>query len=157
MNAASFGADVSRLDELSATELYALLKLRTDVFIVEQKCPYPELDGRDPDALHLRLMQDGELLAAARFFAPGDQSEHAKIGRVVVAPAHRGKRLGDALMRETIAACEDRFPGHALALSAQSHLKAFYASFGFAVCSDEYLNDGIPHIDMLRPTRVAVN
>ena len=139
------------MGELSAHALYALLKLRVDVFVVEQKCPYPELDGKDDDALHLMLKEGDELLAAARLFAPHDGIP-AKIGRVVVSPAHRGKKLGDALMREAIKACESRFPGTDIFLSAQSYLKEFYKGFGFSAISGEYVEDGIPHIDMLRKT-----
>ncbi|MNL43084.1 putative acyltransferase [compost metagenome] len=124
--------------------------MRVDVFVVEQKCPYPELDGKDTDALHLRLLEGGELLAAARILAPHGADDPAKIGRVVVSPAHRGRRLGDSVMREAIAAVERLFPGRPIGLSAQSHLKRFYGAFGFAAVSEEYLEDGIAHVDMLR-------
>lgn len=152
MATAPYTADVRRADEFSAVELYALLKLRVDVFIVEQKCPYPELDGRDLDALHLRLLTGDDLLAAARILPPGKTRASPRIGRVVVAPAHRGRRLGEAVVRAAIAACEQLFPQAPIALSAQSHLKRFYESFGFSPVSEEYLEDGIPHIDMVRPT-----
>ncbi len=149
----NYTVDARRLDELSAIELYALLKMRVDVFVVEQNCPYPELDGKDADALHLRLLQDGDLIAAARIFAPTDQDAPAKIGRVVVSPDHRGKRLGDAVMREAVSLCEERFPEAPIYLSAQSHLSRFYGGFGFETTSEEYLEDGIPHVDMLRAAR----
>ncbi len=149
----SYTVDARRLDELSAAELYALLKMRVDVFVVEQNCPYPELDGKDGDALHLRLLQDGDLIAAARIFAPADKDAPAKIGRVVVSPDHRGKRLGDAVMREAISLCEERHPQTPIYLSAQSHLSRFYGSFGFETTSEEYLEDGIPHVDMIRQPR----
>ncbi|WP_112945869.1 MULTISPECIES: GNAT family N-acetyltransferase [unclassified Rhizobium] len=146
----NYTVDARRLDELSAVELYVLLKMRVDVFVVEQNCPYPELDGKDADALHLRLLQAGELIAAARIFAPTDKDAPAKIGRVVVSPDHRGKRLGDAVMREAISVCEERYPQAPIYLSAQSHLSRFYGSFGFEPTSEEYLEDGIPHVDMVR-------
>lgn len=146
---------VRRMEEFSAQDLYALLKMRVDVFVVEQNCPYPELDGKDSDALHLTLMAGSHLLASARILKPSDASYPVKIGRVVVSPAHRGKRLGDALMREAIATCEHRFPGNAIALSAQSHLQLFYQSFGFVPTSAEYLEDGIAHIDMSRPISIG--
>ncbi|MDM9628154.1 GNAT family N-acetyltransferase [Rhizobium sp. S152] len=149
----SYTVDARRLDDLSAVELYALLKMRVDVFVVEQNCPYPELDGKDADALHLRLLQDGDLIAAARIFAPADQDAPAKIGRVVVSPDHRGKRLGEAVMREAISVCEERYPQAPIYLSAQSHLSRFYGSFGFETTSEEYLEDGIPHVDMIRAVR----
>ncbi|HUH48642.1 MAG TPA: GNAT family N-acetyltransferase [Mycoplana sp.] len=151
MAAEAYKADVRRMDAFSAVELYALLKLRVDVFVVEQECPYPDLDGRDIDALHLRLLSGADLIAAARILPPNKTNDPARIGRVVVSPAYRGKRLGEAVMQEAIAACEQRFPQAQIALSAQSHLKRFYESFGFSPVSEEYLEDGIPHIDMVRP------
>ena len=150
---AGYGVDVRKADALSPAELYRLLKLRVDVFVVEQNCPYPELDGKDFGALHLRLLGDGELLAAARIFAPSQEEPEARIGRVVVSPARRGARLGDAVMREAIALCERSFAGIAIAISAQSHLAGFYASHGFEIVSGEYLEDGIPHVDMRRTGR----
>ncbi|KQW28594.1 acyltransferase [Rhizobium sp. Root274] len=144
-----YRVDVRRLDEFSAADLYDMLKLRVDVFVVEQHCPYPELDGNDKDCLHLRLLQDGELLACARLWRP-TREHHPRIGRVAVSPNHRGKRLGEALMREAIAEVEKRHPGEPIEISAQSHLQKFYGSLGFEVISEEYLEDGIPHVDMIR-------
>lgn len=150
MTAISYQVDVRALDDLPARDLYALMKLRVDVFVVEQACPYPELDGKDVAALHLRLLADGELLAAARILKPEGEDKPVKIGRVVVSPAHRGKRLGDSVMQEAIREAERLYPGRPIALSAQSHLERFYRSLGFLPVSDEYLEDGIPHVDMLR-------
>ncbi|MBB2972115.1 GNAT family N-acetyltransferase [Mesorhizobium sp. RMAD-H1] len=137
----------SGLDGLAPRDLYAMLKLRVDIFVVEQKCPYPELDGKDPDALHLRVLEDGELAAYLRVLPPAGAGP-ARIGRVIVAPGHRGRKLGDRIMREAIAHCRAHFPGKDIALSAQSHLRAFYGALGFAPVSEEYLEDGIPHVDM---------
>ena len=145
-----YDVDVRSMDAFSATELYTLLKLRTDVFIVEQRCIYPELDGRDGEALHLRLLSGGELLAAARVFAPGKIAETVKIGRVVVASAYRGRGLGQALMRAALDNCARLFPGEPVALSAQSHLVPFYRALGFTTTSDEYLDAGVPHVNMRR-------
>ncbi|MBB3591170.1 ElaA protein [Rhizobium sp. BK529] len=150
MAAVAYTADLKSLDELSARELYDLLRMRVDVFVVEQNCPYPELDGKDIDALHLRLMDGDELIGSTRLLKPYSVEHPVKIGRVVVSPAHRGKRLGEALMKESIAACEKFFPANSIALSAQAHLRRFYESFGFVKTSEEYLEDGIPHIDMVR-------
>lgn len=141
--------DVRRMAAFSAVELYALLRLRVDVFVVEQACAYPELDDKDEDALHLRLLIDGETAAYARLWQPENRAP--RIGRVLVSPGHRGKRLGEALMHEAISACEAHFPGQPIALSAQGHLERFYRSLGFAPTSGEYVEDGIPHIDMQRP------
>lgn len=146
----TYTTDLKGFDEFSARELYNLLRMRVDVFVVEQNCPYPELDGKDIDALHLRLLEGGQLLAAARILKPYERRDASKIGRVVVSPAHRGKRLGDALMSEAIAVCERLYPENPIALSAQAHLRRFYESFGFIGTSQEYLEDGIPHIDMIR-------
>ncbi|MBB2794690.1 UNVERIFIED_ORG: ElaA protein [Rhizobium pisi] len=150
MASTPYTTDLKSVDELPARELYDLLKMRVDVFVVEQNCAYPELDGKDIDALHLRLMESGELLASARILKPHQPQDPSKIGRVVVSPAHRGKRLGDALMSEAISACERLYPANPIALSAQAHLRRFYEAFGFVAASEEYLEDGIPHIDMVR-------
>ena len=149
MTTAVYSVEIKDMGGFPAHELYALLKLRVDVFVVEQNCAYPELDGMDDRALHLMLKREGEIIAAARIFPPHDDKP-AKIGRVVVSPDHRGERLGDALMREALKACAERFPGVPVFLSAQSHLQKFYGSFGFKPVSDEYLEDGIPHVDMLK-------
>ncbi|WP_064691705.1 GNAT family N-acetyltransferase [Rhizobium aegyptiacum] len=150
MTAANYRVDLRTFDELSARELYDLLRVRVDVFVVEQNCPYPELDGKDIDALHLRLLEGTQLLGAVRILKPYEPQDPSKIGRVVVSPAHRGKRLGNALMREAITACERLHPENPIALSAQAHLRRFYESFGFVGTAQEYLEDGIPHIDMIR-------
>jgi len=145
----AYRVDVRRMEAFSAVELYALLRLRVDVFVVEQACAYPELDGKDEEALHLRLLVDDETAAYARLWRP--QGAPPRIGRVLVAPAFRGKGLGETLMREAIRICEAQFTDTPIALSAQSHLKRFYTSLGFSPTSEEYVEDGIPHIDMLRP------
>ncbi|HEX2146805.1 MAG TPA: GNAT family N-acetyltransferase [Pseudorhizobium sp.] len=146
-----YRVDVRGLEAFSSLDLYEMLKLRVDVFVVEQACAYPELDGKDREALHLRLLNGEELLACARLWQP--DGAPPRIGRVTVSPTHRGKRLGEALMREAIAACDRRFPGQPIAISAQSHLHSFYEGLGFAVTSAEYVEDGIPHVDMERPAR----
>lgn len=150
MPAKPYEVDLRRMEAFSSVDLYAMLKLRVDVFVVEQECPYPELDGNDADCLHLRLIADGELIACARLWRPTPE-HHPRIGRVAVSPGHRGKRLGEALMREAIEACEKLYPGEPIAISAQSHLQAFYGTLGFAATSAEYVEDGIPHVDMERP------
>jgi ElaA protein len=146
---------LSGLDELSPRDLYDMLKLRVDVFVVEQKCPYPELDGKDLDALHLRLLSGGDLVGSARIRKPAKTDPAARIGRVVVSPEHRGKKLGDRLMVEAIAQCERLYAESPIKLSAQSQLLRFYESFGFVPVSEEYLEDGIPHVDMQRPAAIT--
>jgi Predicted acyltransferase len=148
MSQQAYHVDVRRLDAFSALDLHAMLKLRVDVFVVEQNCAYPELDDHDLEALHLRLIDEDQVIACARFWQPPDAPP--RIGRVAVSQAHRGQRLGEALMREAISACQDRFPRQPIAISAQSHLQDFYSSLGFEKISEEYVEDGIPHVDMLR-------
>ena len=155
MDAGACKVVLSGLDELSPRDLYALLKLRVDVFVVEQKCPYPELDGKDADALHLRILIGGVLVAGARIRKPARSDPAARIGRVVVSPEHRGQRLGDRIMVEAISQCERLYPESPIKLSAQSHLSRFYGSFGFVPVSEEYLEDDIPHVDMQRPAAVT--
>ncbi len=137
----------SRFDELTPHALYAMLKLRVDVFVVEQNCPYHEIDGKDLNAFHLRIL-DGEELAASLRVLPPEEASPLRIGRVVVDQNYRDRKLGRRLMEEAIAFAQARFPGLTIDLGGQSHLQAFYGSFGFAVISDEYLEDGIPHVDM---------
>jgi len=140
---------------LSVHELYAALALRAQVFVLEQNCVYLDLDGHDPAVLHL-LGQDndsGELLAYARLVPPGTKgSEQTQpmIGRVVTAPAARGRGAGRALMEQALLACAEHWPGQAVEIQAQSYLRAFYASLGFAATSEPYLDDDIEHIDMRR-------
>lgn len=155
MEANAYKVVLCGLDELSPRDLYAMLKLRVDVFVVEQKCAYPELDGKDADALHLRILSGKDLVASARIRKPAKTDPAARIGRVVVSPEHRGQRLGDRIMVEAIAQCERLYPESPIKLSAQSHLSRFYASFGFVSVSEEYLEDNIPHIDMQRPAVVT--
>jgi len=137
-----------QLDNLAPRALYAMLKLRVDVFVVEQKCPYPEIDDKDFEAFHLRILDGEELAGSLRVLPPEQAGKPVKIGRVVVAPDYRGYKLGQRLMKEAIEFAHDRFPGIAIELGGQSHLQKFYGSFGFVAISDEYLEDGIPHVDM---------
>jgi ElaA protein len=139
-------------EQLDPHRLYALLRLRVDVFVVEQACPYPELDGRDlhPQALHLLGERAGQLVACARLLPPGLGFEGPAIGRVVVTASARGIGFAHRLMERAIAHCQQRWPAHAVYLGAQSHLQGFYAAHGFEVCSEPYLEDGIPHVDMRR-------
>lgn len=137
-----------RLEQLAPRELYELLKLRSEVFVVEQRCIYLDPDGQDLEALHL-LGRDaaGTLQACARLIPT---AAGPKIGRVLTAPAARGAGQGRALMQQAIGQCEQRWPGRAISLSAQAHLQHFYASLGFVPTSDVYDEDGIAHIDMRR-------
>lgn len=135
---------------IGLTGVYAALRLRAEVFVVEQQCAYADVDGRDlaPGVLHLLAWHDADLLAGARLLPPGVTFEAATIGRVVVAPSARGRGLAHALMQRAIDACSTVWPESDIMLSAQAHLQDFYAAHGFLACSARYLEDGIPHVDM---------
>lgn len=138
-------------DHLDTRTLYDLLALRTAVFVVEQNCPYQELDGKDQHAWHLIGHQTGRLVATARILPPGASYDSPSIGRVVTDPSTRGQGLGVKLMEEAVSRCLGLFPGSAIEIGAQAHLVDFYGRFGFKPNSDTYLEDGIPHLDMIRP------
>ncbi|UXA51883.1 GNAT family N-acetyltransferase [Xanthomonas prunicola] len=143
-----------RFAQLSTAQLYALLQLRTDVFVVEQQCAYPELDGKDTDpaVLHvLGMTTNAELAAYLRVLPPGLSYPEPSLGRVVIAAAHRGAGLAHALLHEGVRLVHTQWPGSAIQLGAQAHLHSFYAAHGFVPASAQYLEDGIPHLDMLRP------
>ena len=137
-------------DDLRPAELHALLKLRCDVFVVEQNCAYPDIDGKDPLARHLLCYDGADLIGCLRIFAPGVAGHAARIGRVVVAPPARGTGLGRRLMQAALDEIEVRHGKVPVALSAQLYLEAFYASLGFVRVSETYLEDDIPHCDMRR-------
>jgi ElaA protein len=136
---------VASFRDLDTTTLYAILRLRGDVFVVEQKCAYPELDGRDtePGTRHVWLARGEEILAYLRILDDGDAE---RIGRVLTAPAARGAGLAQRLMDEALTVIGNR-PS---VLDAQAHLVGFYARFGYRPTGPEYLEDGIPHVPMLR-------
>ncbi len=137
-------------DALSADELYDVLKLRTDVFVVEQACAYAELDGKDKAAIHLLGKYQEEIVCYARIFAPTPQDEqYAKIGRVLVHPSYRGQKLAHVLMKTAIDYCMTHYHKD-IFISAQVYLSEFYQSLGFEKMSEPYLEDGIAHIDMIR-------
>lgn len=139
---------IKRFEALSVAELYKLLQLRSEVFVVEQNCVYQDIDGKDEKALHLIGEDNGEILAYARLFKPKDYFEEASIGRVVVKEISRSKKLGHILMREAIQLVEKHFQTTEITISAQLYLKHFYESHGFVPISETYLEDNIPHIRM---------
>ncbi len=143
-----------RWGEISTDLLYQLLRLRSEVFVVEQACLFPDMDGLDPQCEHLcGTDKDGTVVAYARLLPPGLKHPEAALGRVVTAAAVRGSGAGRALMREALAGCHARYPGHAVRIGAQQRLERFYIEFGFVTVSDPYLEDGIPHLDMLLSPR----
>jgi predicted GNAT family N-acyltransferase len=135
----------ARFTELSPFELYGLCRLRVDVFVVEQECPYPELDGRDaePGTVHVWIEEGGAVLATIRVL---DDGETRAIGRVATAASARGRGLAARLMEEGIALCE----GFPVTLGAQAHLEGWYERFGFRRSGPDYVEDGIPHVPMRR-------
>ena len=142
-------------DALTPLQLYQLLRLRSDVFVVEQECVFLDPDGFDLQAWHLMAHDDsGELQAYARLLPAGVKAVEPVIGRVITAAASRGTGLGHALMRRALLECERLWPTQAMSLSAQARLQAFYASHGFEPVGKEYIEDGIPHIHMLRTATV---
>lgn len=143
-----------RFDELSGADLYAVMASRQDVFILEQTCLYPDLDGKDQRAHHLlgwHTLEGARVLAAyLRCLAPGVKFDEVALGRVLTTRSARGGGSGRALLAEGIARAERQYPGQRIRIEAQHHLEAFYASFGFATVSAPYDEDGIMHVDMLR-------
>ena len=139
---------IKRFNELSTSELYSLLQLRSEVFVVEQNCVYQDVDGKDNKAIHVLGYFDTELAAYSRLFDKGIYFEEASIGRVVVSPKLRDKKLGHDLMQVSIAAVNEHFKEHNITISAQEYLKKFYESHGFVQTSEMYLEDDIPHIQM---------
>ncbi|CAH0219800.1 Acetyltransferase SACOL1063 [Massilia sp. Bi118] len=138
---------------LTVAQLYAMLALRQEVFVLEQTCLYPDIDGLDPGAQHLLGWREvdgkAELVAHLRCLAPGAKYEEMSIGRVVTSPAARGSGLGRELVAQGVALAQQLHPGHAIRIGAQAHLEAFYNSFGFVTVSEPYDEDGILHIDMV--------
>lgn len=148
-----------RFAELAPDALYDLLRLRCEVFIVEQACPYLDPDGKDrhPEARHLLGRgDDGELVAYARLLPAGLSYDGAtSFGRVVTSPRQRGKGLGDRLVEQALAELRNLWPAMPVRIGAQAHLTNFYGKHGFLIDSDEYDEDGIPHREMQRPASPA--
>jgi len=138
-------------DDLSPHALYRLLRLRTEVFVMEQQCLFQDMDGADPACEHLLGEHGGRLLAYARLVPAGLKFAEASIGRVVSEPAARGTGLGHALMREAVQQLQRRWGVQPIRIGAQARLQAFYEQHGFVRDSAIYLEDGIDHIEMLRP------
>lgn len=144
-------------NELNTHTLYAILKLRSDVFVVEQNCVFPDLDDVDtlPDTRHLYALKDDKVVAYARLLAKGDSySGYTSIGRVVVAQESRKDKIGHVLMTNAIKETLSLWPDSSIKIGAQSHLERFYQSHGFITVSDPYMEDGIEHYLMTRTTEV---
>ncbi|WP_299667082.1 GNAT family N-acetyltransferase [uncultured Polaribacter sp.] len=134
--------------ELTTTELYKILQLRAEVFVVEQDCVYQDLDFKDQKSLHVYGLKNDKVVAYTRIFKPGDYFKNASIGRVVVAANERTYGFGHDLMKTSIAVVKKYFKVDEITISAQVYLKKFYESHGFEKVGEAYLEDGIPHIRM---------
>jgi len=135
-------------EKLTLSELYELLKLRASVFVVEQDCPYQDLDGKDLQATHL-LGYKKKLIAYSRIFPPGTvDKEHASIGRIITIKQERGKGIGFKLVKKSVTFCREHFGDQIIKISAQVYLKKFYNQCGFVEKGKIYLEDGIPHCSM---------
>ncbi len=139
-------------DELTNWELYGILQLRTEVFVVEQTCVFQDMDGKDEEnCQHIYCVtQEGKVIACARFFPPGILYQEAALGRICTSPAYRGTGLGKELMRRSLAEMERCFPGQPIRIGAQTYLNEFYKSFGFENVSELYMEDGIEHVEMIK-------
>ena len=142
--------EVKIFDELSKKELYDLLQLRSEVFVIEQDCIYQDIDGKDERALHVLGWEDGKLIAYSRCFQAGDYFENAAIGRILVRENYRKFGYGHQITKASIEAIETKYKADTIKISAQIYLVIFYESHGFKTIGDRYLEDGIPHIAMVR-------
>lgn len=139
---------VKHFNELTTTELYAILKARVNVFVVEQNCPYPELDDKDLDAWHVYLTDQGNIVAYLRVLAPGVSFKEASLGRVLTTV--RGKGLGKEIVEAGIEVAKEKYQTKCLRIEAQCYAQGFYEKFGFKQVSEPFLEDDIWHMEMLR-------
>ncbi|UZH56656.1 GNAT family N-acetyltransferase [Salinimicrobium tongyeongense] len=141
---------IATFEDLDIHILYQILQLRSEVFVVEQNCAYQDIDGKDQKALHVLGFDGNVLVAYTRLFAPGIYFEEAAIGRVLVKETHRGKNFAHQILEASIKAIEERYSTRKIKLSAQTYLTKFYENHGFQQIGEGYLEDGIPHIGMLK-------
>lgn len=137
-------------NDLSPEELYSILQLRSEVFVVEQNCVYQDMDDKDQQSYHFMGFIDNKLVAFTRLMPPGLSYAEMSIGRVVTSPSVRGKNIGRLLMQQSLTKVHELFGESAIKIGAQLYLKSFYESLGFIKCSELYLEDGIEHIKMIR-------
>ena len=141
---------VKTFNELTSQELYDMLQLRSEVFVVEQDCVYQDIDRKDQKALHILGFKNNKIIAYTRVFKPGDYFEQASIGRVVVKENQRAFKYGFDIMNASIDAIKHSFNESIIKISAQTYLRKFYNDLGFKQLGEEYLEDGIPHIAMIK-------
>lgn len=135
--------------ELTTSELYDILRLRAEIFVVEQDCVYNDIDGHDKEAVHQFLIKDDEIVAYTRLLKPGNRFNSYSIGRVVVKESERGTGLGIQMMQEAKTYIRENWKADKIKISAQKYLRKFYEDLGFVIVTEEYLEDGIPHFGML--------
>ncbi|RKF48180.1 GNAT family acetyltransferase [Bacillus wiedmannii] len=143
------GWNLKKFDELTNIELYNLLKERTLVFVVEQNCSYPEVDGKDPFSYHLFKENNGEIIAYLRIVPAGVSYQEISIGRVFVKKEYRGQGIAEELLKKGLDFIQNELKEKTVKIQAQDYLRKFYSSFGFQTISETYLEDNIPHIDMV--------
>lgn len=141
---------IKTFDEFTVPELYSILKARIDVFVIEQNCPYPDLDNYDQKAVHIWAEENGEVLAYCRIFNKGIKYDETSIGRVLTTEKARGKSLGKLLIQYAVDTIENRFRTSEIRISAQDYLLRFYTGFGFEDTGNKYLEDDILHTEMIR-------
>ncbi|MDQ0592146.1 ElaA protein [Chryseobacterium ginsenosidimutans] len=141
---------IKTFEEFTVSELYAVLKARIDVFVIEQNCPYPDLDNYDQKAIHIWAEENGDVLAYCRIFDKGIKYNETSLGRVLTTEKARGKSLGKLLIKYAVEIIENRFYTSEIRISAQDYLLKFYSDFGFVDTGKKYLEDDIPHTEMLR-------
>ena len=140
---------IKNYNELSKEELYDILRIRAKIFVVEQNCPYNDLDNKDNTAKHVIGKEGNKIIAYARIFKEGDfYKKNTSIGRILVCVEKRKKKIGNTLVEKSINFCKKNYPGKEIKISAQSHLKIFYQKLGFVYKGETYLEDGIPHCSM---------
>ena len=136
--------------ELTIQELYNILQLRSEVFVVEQNCIYQDIDGKDQKAVHIFFTENNKTIAYSRIFNEGEYFENPSIGRVVVEKEKRGTELGKKIMVEGAKYIKENYINKNIEISAQKYLKEFYTNLGYKFTGNEYLEDGIPHIRMIK-------
>lgn len=141
---------IKPFEKLNINQLYSLLKLRSEVFVVEQNSVYQDLDSKDQIALHVLGFEDEKLIAYTRIFKPGDYFTEACIGRVIVSESHRKKKYGYSIMEASIKSIKENYSTTKITISAQNYAKRFYNNLGFSEVGESYLEDGIPHIKMIK-------
>ncbi|MGM7701826.1 GNAT family N-acetyltransferase [Pseudalkalibacillus sp. Hm43] len=135
--------------KLTKEELYTILQKRVEVFVVEQECPYPEVDGRDEECIHIWSEMDGDMAAYCRIVPPIHKDGHYSIGRILIPKDYRRQGIARDMVNLAIDVLVQEIGVKRIALQGQEYLRHFYASFGFKEVSGVYLEDGIPHVDML--------